>query len=380
MSAPRTARRFDGIELSLIRQINALARPDSLNLGIGEPNIEPDEELLQMAAEATRGSWHYSANPGLLSTRRAIADGLRLDLDPAAQICLTAGTQEGLYALMQAFVDDGDEVLTPDPGFLAYATIAKLAGGTVTTYALDAESWQPILDSLRAAISSKTKLIIVNSPSNPTGGVIPRETLLEIAEIAREANALVISDEVYRELYYGVRPTSMRGMGEHVLVLSGMSKSHAMTGQRLGWILGAPELLPTIVKSHQYIATCASVFAQRLTELIFTRSEWNERWLQRVRSQFAQQQAVALRACAEHLQPVAIPGGAFYLFVPVPLCGTVDLAKRLATEAGVLAIPGVAFGERGEGFLRLSYAAEPAVIEEGIKRIGRYLNEWRVDL
>ena len=370
----KPAARFDGIEISLIRQINALATPDTVNLGIGEPNVEPDDRFRAMAAEAARTSWHYSANAGVLSTRAAVVRAKKYDADAASEICLTAGTQEALYAIMQAFVDDGDEVLLPDPGFVAYATVAKLAGGVAKTYALDPERWQPDIASLRQAITPKTKIIIVNSPSNPTGGVIDEIALREISDIAKEAGALVISDEVYQDLYYDRVPPTMSGMGDHVIIVSGMSKSHAMTGLRLGWIIAREPLMRTIIKAHQYIATCASVFAQKLTELALTDDDWNAQWLRSVRAQFARQREVALAACAEAIQPIPAPGGAFYLFAPVPVCGTVGLATELAKNASVLTIPGVAFGTRGEGFLRISYAAPEEAIRAGFERIATYLN------
>lgn len=362
------ADRLAGIELSLIRQINALATPLSLNLGIGEPNLEPDERLRDMARRAATTSWHYSPNAGSSSLRKRLCDGT--PFDPKAEVCVTAGTQEGLYAIFTAFVNPGDEVLIPNPGFLAYATVATICGASVVTYDLEPPDWRIDVDALLAKITPRTKLIVVNSPSNPLGAVVDRETLERIAA----AGPLVVADEVYREIWYDAPPVSMLGMGENVLTLSGLSKSHGATGLRLGWIHGRAALMKPVITAHQYIATCASVFAQALAEMIFADAAWNASWLASVRAQFATQREAALHAIRHELDAaIEPPAGAFYAFVPVPSCDTLFFAKTLATDAAVLVIPGVAFGSRGEGFVRISYAAPVEQITAGIERIGRWL-------
>lgn len=362
--------RLTGIELSLIRQINALATPLSVNLGIGEPNVVPDARLREMAKTAATSSWHYSANAGALSLRKKLCDGT--PFDPKGEVCVTAGTQEGLFAIFTAFVNPGDEVLVPDPGFVSYATLAKICGATAVTYKLDPPDWQIDVEALRKRITPRTKLIIVNSPSNPLGTVIPKETLAEIAALG----PLVVSDEIYRAIHYGDEPASMLDLGktENVMVIGGLSKSHAMTGLRLGWIYADAALMQPIVTAHQYIATCASVFSQVLAEAILDDPEWNAGWLASVRAQFAAQREAALYAIQHELEAeVAPPAGAFYAFAPIPSCDTISFAKTMATDAAVLVIPGVAFGSRGEGFIRISYAASVEQITAGIERIGRYL-------
>src|SRR3954452_17204275 len=168
----KTANRLDGIELSLIRQINALATPLSVNLGIGEPNVEPDEGLLDKARRAATTSWRYTPNAGNVSLRKQFSPNPN-------EVCITAGTEEGLYAIFQAYVGEGDEVLVPDPGFLSYATLARLAGATVRTYALEPPSWTLTPAALK--ITKKTKLIVVTSPSNPLGAVAGDEALNAVA-------------------------------------------------------------------------------------------------------------------------------------------------------------------------------------------------------
>jgi len=364
----KTADRLHSIELSLIRQINALATPYSVNLGIGEPNLTPDETLREMAARAAAMPWKYSPNPGHLSLRKKICEGT--DFDPKSEVCVTAGTQEALFAVFTAYVNPGDEVLVPNPGFLSYATLARICGATPVSYDLDVPEWRVDAGALRKKITPKTKLIVVNSPSNPLGSVIDRETLQAIADMG----VLVVSDEIYREIWYDAPPASMTGMGNDVIVLNGLSKSHGMTGLRLGWILAGAELMQPIVTAHQYIATCASVFSQALAEMIFDDRAWNESWLANMREQFAQQREAALYAMRHELDTaIEPPRGAFYAFVPVPACESVAFAKSLATDAAVLVIPGVAFGTLGQGFVRISYAAPVDEITSGIERIGRWL-------
>ncbi len=366
---PRVARRLANIELSLIRQINALATPLCVNLGIGEPNVEPDETLREFAVRAaSTGSWHYTPNAGTLGLRKRIADGS--EFDPKSEVCVTAGTEEALFSIFQAYADPGDEVLVPNPGFLSYAPLARIAGATPVPYDFDPSDWRLDIDALLRRITSKTKLIVVNSPSNPLGSVIDRETLQRIAN----AGPLVVSDEVYREIWYDEPPVSMLGMSDNVIVVGGMSKSHAMTGLRLGWVLAGEAVMKPIVTAHQYVATCASAFSQSLAESILTDAAWNRTWLERVRAQFREQRETALFSIARELEvTIPPPAGAFYAFVPVPACDTVIFAKTLATDAAVLVIPGIAFGSLGEGFVRISYAAPLDAIGTGIERIGRWL-------
>jgi aspartate aminotransferase len=361
------AHRLTGIELSLIRKINALATPLSANLGIGEPNVEPDETLLEMARRAASSSWKYTANVGNLSLRK------RLAANPA-EVCITAGTEEGLYALFQAYVNPGDEVLIPNPGFVSYATLAHLAGATPITYDLEPCTWRLDVEALLRCITPKTKLIVVNSPSNPLGSVLDEATLRAIAN----AGPLVVSDEVYREIWYDAPPPSMLGMSDNALVnvfvVGGMSKSHSMTGLRLGWILAAEEILKPVITAHQYIATCASAFAQTLAESILGDHDWNAGWLDRMRTQFKAQRDAALHGIERELGvTLTPPRGAFYAFVPIAAPKSLPFATALATDAAVLVIPGIAFGRRGEGYVRISYAASLEQINSGLERMGRYV-------
>jgi aspartate/methionine/tyrosine aminotransferase len=370
----RQASRFSSIEISLIRRMNAMAKPSTLNLGIGEPNVEPDAELRAMARASADGDWHYSPNAGNLALRKLVSARHGGTHDARSEVCVTAGTMEALYAIAQAFVDPGDEVLVPDPGFLAYPAIATLAGATPVPYPLIPGTWDVDIDTLHRLVTPRTKMIVVNTPSNPTGAILSEETLRAIARLGDEHDVLVVADEVYSEVFYETRPPSMLGMGRNVIVVDGMSKSHVMTGLRMGWILARAELMATIYKSHQYIATCASVFAQQLAERVLENADWNARWLARMRAQFSAQRDALFFALRHELGlELRPPAGAFYAFFAAASTDSLALATKAAAEADVLVIPGIAFGSRGEGYLRVSYASDVAVIGEGIRRLAPYV-------
>lgn len=375
----RAAKRFDSIEISLIRQISALATPRSINLGLGEPQTEPDAELREMArSAATEDSWRYTANAGTTALREAIASRQHVSVDPRSEVCVTAGTEEGLFAIVQAYIEAGDEVLVPEPGFPAYEVLVRLAGGRPIPYRLNGPAWQVGVEAIEERITNRTKAIVVNSPSNPTGSVIDRVTLEAIAGLASSHRLLVISDEIYEEIHYGERPPSMLGLSETAIVVSGLSKSHAMTGQRLGWVIASAQLMKPIVTAHQYIATCASAFSQSLAERIFANESWNRQWLEGLRTGFKERRDAAVNAVEKELGVrVTRPGGAFYLLVPIPVEDSLAFARRLAIEAEVLAIPGVAFGASSERHLRISYVASPSEISRGVNRIGEFLKEWK---
>jgi aspartate/methionine/tyrosine aminotransferase len=269
-------------------------------------------------------------------------------------------------------VNPGDEVLVPDPGFTSYPTVAKLCGATPVPYVIEPPDWKLKPESM--PFSKKTRLVVVNTPSNPLGSVVDAEALATITRMAADHGAVVVSDEVYHHIWYDAPPPTMAGLADNVLMVSGMSKSHGMTGLRLGWIMGRADLMKPVYTTHQYINTCASVFSQNLTEMIFENKDWNASWLESVRAQFRTQRDEALHAIEKELDAkIQPPSGAFYAFVPVPSCDTLGFAKSLAGDAAVLVIPGVAFGAAGEGFVRISYAAPIEQIGTGIERMGRAL-------
>ena len=249
-----------------------------------------------------------------------------------------------------------------------------MCGATPVAYDLDPPDWKLTADAVHRKITRRTKLIVINSPSNPLGAVVDRAVLQSIAA----EGPLVVSDEIYSEIWFESTPPSMLGMGSNVIVVNGMSKSHSMTGLRIGWAIASPELMKPIVTAHQYVATCASVFSQSLAEMILQNADWNRSWLERVRAQFREQREAALFSIDRDLETkVPSPAGAFYTFAPIPACESLPFARALAADAGVLVIPGIAFGSAGEGFVRISFAARPDQIGVGIERMGRWLRAAR---
>lgn len=366
------ATRFSDVRVSAIRRIAALRRDTSIDLGLGEPDIEPPEWIREEAARVAReSSWRYSPNAGDPHVRDVIARYVLAS--EGSSVCVTAGAEEALYAILQAWVGPGDQVLVPDPGFLAYPTLVRLAGGDAVSYQMEPATWQIDFDHFSAKIHERTKMVILNSPSNPTGAVLAAEDLDRLASVAEERSLLIVMDEVYDQIWYEGRPPGFP-QSKNLIRVGGMSKSHAMTGLRLGWVTAPEELLAPIIVAHQYIATCASVFAQQLAAAVLARHDENQLWLGQVRQHFGVRRDAAMDAWEASIgTPVHPPAGAFYLFAPVPSCATEAFALQLAQEDEVLVVPGSAFGAGGEGWLRISYAADPSALREGIGRIGARL-------
>lgn len=367
------ARRLRDIGISVIRQMAALRRDGTIDLGLGESDVAPAEWMREAASRIARESpWTYSPNAGLPGARAAVAR--YLGHGDAERVCITAGSQEALFAAMQSWVEEGDEVLVPDPGFLAYPTIVRLAGGTPVSYRLSAPEWSVDRDHFRASITDRTRMVIVNSPSNPTGAILPDEDLDFLVEMAERHTLLIVSDEVYRELWFDAPPPSFADRPGPIMIVGGMSKSHSMTGLRAGWITASADVLAPVIVAHQYITTCASVFAQRLMEALLGSPD-NERWLASVREHLAAHTSAGADEWNRRIgTPVEPPAGTFYLFAPVPSCSTRRFATELIEKENVLAMPGVAFGPGGEGWLRISCAAPLESVRAGIEGISRMLN------
>lgn len=366
------ASRVANVQLSVIRQMASMRREGTIDLGLGEPDIQPSEWMRDVAMRVAREEpWSYSPNAGLPSVRQALA--CHVGVEGVEHVCITAGSQEALFAIAQAWFEPGDEVLVPDPGFLAYPTLVELAGARAVPYPLIAPDWKLDRDRLSDAVTSATRAIIINSPSNPTGSALAADDLDFLLKVSEDRGLLVISDEIYREIWWDASPAAVPRDHPRTLIVGGMSKSHAMTGLRAGWVCGDPELLRPVIIAHQYITTCASVFAQRMMEEVL-RSPSNDTWLDTLREHFAARAELAVEVWNREVGiPVARPQGAFYLFAPVPSCSTGSFARRLLEVENVLTIPGSAFGREGEGWLRISCAASAADLEEGIRRVARQL-------
>jgi aspartate aminotransferase len=380
LSQFQPARRLRGIEKSMIRQLFDRARPGSINLGLGEPDL-PTPDVIRHAAVRviTEEQNGYTSHAGLPALRERIAaDYPRLGLTPD-RVVVTAGSQEALYLALMTLVDEGDEVLLPDPGFVAYPTIARMAGGKPVYYRLPAANdFSLDLDDFRRSVTARTKVVVCISPSNPTGRTLSTEQLQAMAGVLAETNVCVISDEIYRELYYSIdRPESIASFYPNTIVIGGVSKSLSMTGWRLGWLGGEADFIKSALTLHGYVTTCASTVSQK-TVLAAAWSNEAETARQQARDSFRKRRDYLIDLLRTRLQLSAVPpDGAFYSMVDTSTFGPSMKVAETLLDHGVITIPGSAFGKESEGFLRMSFCAEMPVLAEGVRRIGEALSALR---
>lgn len=366
------ARRLRGIQKSAIRQVFDRAPAGSINLGLGEPDLPTPDVMRREAARVVLEEQNgYTLQAGLPSLRERIAaDYPWLRLSPE-QVIVTAGSQEALYLALLTIVDEGDDVLIPDPGFVAYPTIIRMAGGRPVYYRLPAAGgFQFDAEEFRRALTPRTKAVVCISPANPTGRVLSRADLRALTDALDGSGVFVISDEIYRDLYFtDERPASVSEFyPERTLVISGLSKSLSMTGWRLGWLCGHGEAVRSALVLHGYVTTCASTVSQKTALAAWTpeaeeaRAGFRETF--RLRRDFLLEQLATELGCSS-----IAPDGAFYAMVDVRAYGdSMSVAERFL-ERGVITIPGAAFGREGEGYLRVSFCADLTVIAEGVRRM-----------
>jgi aspartate aminotransferase len=366
------ARRLRGIQKSVIRQVFDRARPGSVNLGLGEPDLPtPDVIRREAARVVTEEQNGYTTHAGLLPLRERVAsDYAHLKLAPE-QVVVTAGSQEALYLALLTLVDEGDEVLIPDPGFVAYPTIVRMAGGEPKFYKLPAaRDFAFDAEDFRRRLTPRTKVVVCISPSNPTGRVLSRAELAGMAAALEGSGAYVVSDEIYRDLYFGgERPSSISEFrAERAVVIGGLSKSMSMTGWRLGWLCGDAGVVRGALVLHGYTTTCASTVSQKAALAAWTDEAAAAR--EAARETFRGRRDYLLGLLSSELSLRAVePEGAFYTMLDVSGHGdSMAVAERLL-EGGVITVPGSAFGPEGEGFLRVSFCADLPVIAEGVRRM-----------
>jgi aminotransferase len=370
----RKASRLEGVGLSLLRRVVSQAPNDAIDLGLGEPGLAPPSALCPSIDELGNDTHGYTPNAGIHELREMVA--LYLGAAGGANaVCMTVGSEEALFTTLLAFVDPGDEVLVPDPGYPAYPNVARLAGGVPVVYRLPAETgFDFSLDEIERQLSPRTRAIIVTTPSNPTGGIIPREQLQQLAELARAKDVLLISDEVYREIYFDERPASLLDVCPEGIVVGGLSKSAGLTGWRLGWAAGSQERIEAITVVHQYATTCAPTPSQRLA-LALLRDLDPSVFEARRRIYRARRDLMSTLVKSEMRVPAVLPGGAYYMLAEAaPRGDSLAVALDLLERTEVLTIPGVAFGEEASRYLRLTFSAEENTIREGVTRLGAALS------
>jgi aspartate/methionine/tyrosine aminotransferase len=376
LSEFQPAKRLRGIEKSMIRQLFDRALPGSINLGLGEPDMMTPLVIRRAAARVVMEEQNgYTSHAGLPGLRERIAAEYAHTKGRPERVIVTAGSQEALYLALMTLVDEGDEVLLPDPGFVAYPTIVRMAGGQPVFYHLPAaRDFGFDAEEFRRSITPRTKVVVCISPSNPTGRTLSRDDLAAMSGALAGTNAFVISDEIYRELYYTAeRPASISDFYARTLVIGGLSKSMSMTGWRIGWLCGDEDVIRSALILHGYLTTCASTVMQKAAlEAAWT--DEAERARAQMRATFHERRDYLLSLICEQAGWRAVaPDGAFYTMVRT---GTVvDSLKAAETMLahGVITVPGVAFGSEGEGYLRVSFCAEKSVLTEGVRRMSQAL-------
>lgn len=354
---------------------------DVISLGIGEPDFVTPGPIVEAGLSALKsGETHYTSNAGLLELRQAVASYLLaaygVAYDPLNEVVVSVGVSEALYLSMTALLDPGDEVIIPTPCFVAYQAEVTLAGGIpveLPTYAED--GFQIRAAALRAAITPRTKALLIGYPNNPTGAVASRQHLLAVAQIAEEYDLMVVSDELYDQLVYGVPHVcfaSLPGMLPRTILLGGFSKNYAMTGWRVGFAAAPAGILQGLLRVHQYTIMSAPTMSQ-LAALEALKNGASH--VEEMRLEYDRRRRLIVSGLNELGLPTFEPGGAFYAFPNIANSGLDEdtFAQKLLAEEKVAVVPGTAFGAGGEGFVRCSYATAYEKIEEALRRIDRFM-------
>jgi aminotransferase len=355
--------------------------PDVISLGIGEPDFVTPEHIRRAGIAAIEhGETHYTSNYGTPQLRQAIADNLHklygLSYDPQHELCVTVGVSEGVDAALRALIDPGDEVVTPDPGYVAYEAGIIFAGGVpvpVPTYAHD--NFEVKAATIEAAITPRTKLLLFGNPNNPTGSAIERQELEAIADVARRHDLIVLVDEVYSRLTCGLEHTclaTLPGMRERTVLLDGFSKAYAMTGWRVGYVAAPQVILEAMVKVHQYAIMCAATMSQAAALEALLQGEDD---VQQMLASYTQRRRVMVEGLNRIGLTSGDPKGAFYAFPSIASTGmsSEEFAEHLLLEEKVAVVPGNAFGAAGEGFVRCAYCTAQDKIEEALVRMERFV-------
>ncbi len=354
---------------------------DTVSLTIGEPDfITPWHIRVAGIDSLERGKTYYTSNSGTTELRQAISEYLSrrfsLSYDPASEIIVTVGGSEAIDLTMRAVVAPGDEVIIPEPSFVCYEPICRLCGGVpVIINTKEENQFKLTADELRAAITEKTKLLILPFPNNPTGAIMEKEDLEAIAEVLRGTDIMVLSDEIYGELTYDadhVSAASVDGMRERTVLASGFSKAYAMTGWRLGYIAAPAEIAPQLLKIHQFAIMCAPTTSQFAAVEAMRNGDTDVEMMRREYNRRRRYLVGGLRGMGIDCY---MPRGAFYAFPNISKFGmsSEQFCERLLREKGVAIVPGNAFGKSGEGFARISYAYSVEHISVALDRIEAFI-------
>ena len=357
--------------------------PDAISLGVGEPDFDTPWHIREEGIYSLeRGKTFYTSNSGLMELRQEICNYLKrrigVEYQPAGDVIITVGGSEAIDIAMRAMINPGDEVLIPLPSYVSYEPCCILAGGVPVTIELqEKDEFRLKPEQLRAAITDRTKILVLPFPNNPTGGIMEKADLEAIADIIIENDLFVLSDEIYAELTYGndhVSIASLPGMKERTIVINGFSKAYAMTGWRLGYAAGPKEIITQMTKIHQYCIMCAPTTSQYAAVEALKNGDED---VARMRESYDGRRRYLLHAMAEMNLKCFEPKGAFYIFPNISRFGLTseEFATQLLMEEKLAVVPGTAFGDCGEGFIRISYAYSLENLKEAMGRIQRFVKK-----
>ena len=383
----RFNKQLDKIQISLIRQFDqAISEiPGVLRLTLGEPDFTTPDHVKEAAKRAIdQDQSYYTGMSGLLTLRQAASDFVKekyqLDYNPENEILVTIGATEALSATLTAILEEGDKVLLPAPAYPGYEPIVNLVGAEIVEIDTTENGFVLTPEMLEKAIleqGDKLKAVILNYPANPTGITYSREQLEALAAVLRKYEIFVVCDEVYSELTYtGENHVSLGTMlRDQAIIINGLSKSHAMTGWRLGFIFAPANFTAQLIKSHQYLVTAANTMAQHAAVEALTAGKNDA---EPMKKEYIQRRDYIIEKMTDLGFEIIKPDGAFYIFAKIPAGYNQDsfaFLKDFAQKKAVAFIPGAAFGQYGEGYVRLSYAASMGTIREAMKRLEEYMRE-----
>lgn len=366
------ADRFNGIELSLIRQVMAQAAPNSINMALGELQYPMPLALKKQAHILLEsGDAVYTPNAGLAELRKAIVAYYGSHISPE-QLCVTNGVEEAIFISLFSLSNPGDKIAIPDPDYTAYPAIAGLLGLPVVRLGFEADLKTVDWDRWEQIISMGIKFLLLSNPQNPSGKYFKQSELTRLAEIANRYGIIVIIDEIYRELSFGERQESAIGLFEHCIVLGGLSKSHCMSGWRLGWILSDVQTVTTATKAKQYVSTCAHWLSQNLA--IYALSYEGMKAADDIRTKLYRSKELAGNYLLRHINPerVFIPQAGPYMMIDIHGDDLV-FAQEMAAR-GLIVVPGSAFGKLCRGLIRINFALEEPLLIEGLKVLAEGLD------
>ncbi|MBO5089293.1 MAG: aminotransferase class I/II-fold pyridoxal phosphate-dependent enzyme [Clostridia bacterium] len=362
----------------------AATMDDVISLSVGEPDFPTPWSIRKAGIESLqKGKTKYTSNWGLVKLREEISNYIKRKLDltycPNDEILVTVGGSEAIDACIRAVIAPGDEVIIPQPSYVCYEPMTALAGGVPVIINVKAENdFKVTAEELKAVITDKTKLLILPYPCNPTGAIMEREDLQALYDVIKDKNILVLSDEIYSELTFGgrshVSPACIEGMKERTVIVNGFSKAYSMTGWRMGWACGPEEIISQITKIHQYAIMCAPTTSQYAAIEALKNCDDDVAYMMK---QYNMRRRIMVKGFNDIGLTCNEPKGAFYAFPSIKSTGMTseEFCEKLLYAKNVAVVPGTAFGDSGEGFIRASYCYSVEHINEAIKRIGEFLEE-----